>query len=199
MKLTLTQMVTLDGVMQGPGGPDEDTGGGFTQGGWVWPYFDEDFSGFVDENFRRADAFLLGRRTYEIFAAYWPKQSGDPVSEALNSLPKYVASTTLTGADWEGAQVIGGDLAAEVTALKEKPGRELQMHGSAGLARALFGHGLIDTVHLITVPVVLGAGERLFAAGTLPTAFRNADTRVTRTGVVIGTYEREGAPEYASL
>ncbi|MDI3385189.1 dihydrofolate reductase family protein [Streptomyces sp. B-S-A8] len=199
MRLTLTQMVTLDGVMQGPGSPDEDTSGGFTQGGWVWPYFDEDFSAFVDENFRRADAFLLGRRTYEIFAAYWPKQSGDPVSDALNSLPKYVASTTLAGADWEGAQVIGGDLAAEVTALKEQPGRELQMHGSAGLARSLFADGLIDTVHLIVLPVVLGAGKRLFAEGTLPTAFRNADTRVTRTGVVIGTYEREGAPEYASL
>ncbi|MFM9371494.1 dihydrofolate reductase family protein [Streptomyces sp. Da 82-17] len=199
MKLTLTQMLTLDGVMQGPGGPDEDTGGGFTQGGWVWPYFDNDFGRFMDDNFRRADAFLLGRHTYEIFAAYWPKVSGDPVSDALNSLPKHVASTTLTSTDWEGARIVEGDVAERVAALKEQPGRELQMHGSAGLARSLFGHGLIDTLHLITVPVVLGAGKRLFAEGALPTAFRQADTRVTGTGVVISTYEREGAPQYGSF
>ncbi|MDI3405294.1 dihydrofolate reductase family protein [Streptomyces cavernicola] len=196
MQLTLTQFVTLDGVMQGPGDPDEDTSGGFTQCGWLVPYFDADFRRFIDAGFGRADAFLLGRRTYEIFAAHWPKFSGDPVSDALNSLPKYVASTTLTSADWEGTRIIGENLVEEVKALKERPGRELQVHGSGNLAQTLFAHGLVDTLHLVTHPVVLGAGKRFFAAGGLPTAFRNAATSVTGTGVVISTYERAGSPEY---
>ncbi|NBE51808.1 dihydrofolate reductase family protein [Streptomyces boluensis] len=200
MKITLTQFVTLDGVMQAPGGPEEDTSGGFTQGGWAVPYDDEDFGHFIDEVFARADAYLFGRRTYDIFAGYWPKMSGDPVSDGFNSLPKYVASTTLTSADWQGTEIIGrDDLVKDVTALKERPGRELQMHGSCGLARSLFAHDLIDTVHLLTYPVVLGSGKRLFADGGLPTAFKNAATRTTASGVVISTYEREGRPEYGSF
>ncbi|MCF3124345.1 dihydrofolate reductase family protein [Streptomyces arenae] len=202
MKLTLTQFVTLDGVFQAPGGPDEDRSGGFEHGGWTVPYGDEDFGAFVEEAFGRVDAFLLGRGTYEIFAGYWPKKTdpADPVAARLNSLPKYVASTTLTEAGWPGTRIIGrDDLVKDVTALKEQPGRELQMHGSGNLARSLMAHGLIDTLHLLTFPVVLGTGKRLFEEGGLPTAFRLTQARTTSKGVVIATYDRAGRPEYGSF
>ncbi|GHC56797.1 dihydrofolate reductase family protein [Streptomyces flavofungini] len=201
MKLTLTQFLTLDGVIQAPGGPEEDTSGGFTHGGWSFPYGDEDFLRFVTEVFDRADAFLLGRRTYDIFASYWPRHTdpADPIASRLNALPKHVASTTLTAADWQGAQLIGReDLVKDVTALKEQPGRELQLHGSAGLAQSLLRHDLIDTLHLLTFPVALGTGKRLFADGGLPTAFRHTGARTTSKGVAIHTYERDGRPEYGS-
>ncbi|ATL31634.1 dihydrofolate reductase family protein [Streptomyces formicae] len=202
MKLTFTQFLTLDGVIQAPGGPEEDRDGGFEHGGWSAPYGDDDFGAFITEVFDRADAFLLGRGTYEIFAGYWPKMTDptDPVASRLNSLPKYVASTTLTAADWQGTRIIGrDDLVKDVTALKEQPGRELQTHGSAGLARSLMAHDLIDTLHLLTFPVVLGTGKRLFEEGGLPTAFRLAGSRTTSKGVVISTYERAGRPEYGSF
>ncbi|MGA4838796.1 dihydrofolate reductase family protein [Streptomyces sp. G45] len=201
MKLTLTQFVTLDGVVQAPGGPEEDPSGGFTHGGWSVPYGDEDFGRFMTEVFDRADAFLLGRRTYDVFAAYWPRVTDpeDPIATRLNGLPKYVASTTLTGADWQGTEVIGReDLVKDVTALKERPGRELQLHGSADLARSLLAHDLVDALHLLTFPVVLGSGGRLFAEGGLPTAFRHTGSRTTSKGVAINSYERAGRPEYGS-
>ncbi|QDQ14478.1 dihydrofolate reductase family protein [Streptomyces spectabilis] len=201
MKITLTQFQTLDGVIQAPGGPDEDTSDGFAHGGWSVPYGDEDFGAFVTEVFGRVDAFLLGRRTYEIFAGYWPKMTdpADPIASRLNALPKYVASRTLTRADWNGAEIIGrDDLVKDVTALKERPGRELQLHGSAGLAQSLLAHDLIDTLHLLTFPVALGTGRRLFAEGGLPTAFRHTGSRTTSKGVVINSYDREGRPEYGS-
>jgi dihydrofolate reductase len=201
MKLTLTQFQTLDGVIQAPGGPEEDTRDGFEHGGWSVPYGDEDFGSFVTGVFDQVDAFLLGRRTYEIFASYWPKMTdpADPVASRLNSLPKYVASTTLTSGDWENTHFFGReDLAKDVGLLKEKPGRELQMHGSAGLAQSLLEHDLIDTLHLLTFPVALGTGKRLFADGGLPTAFRLARSSTTSAGVVISTYERAGRPEYGS-
>ncbi|MEU7583780.1 dihydrofolate reductase family protein [Streptomyces sp. NPDC041068] len=201
MKLTLTQFLTLDGVFQGPGGPDEDRSAGFAYGGWSMPYNDEDFGAFINEVYDQVDAFLLGRGTYEIFAAYWPKMTdpADPVASRLNALPKYVASTTLTGSDWQGTRIIGrDDVVKDVTALKEQPGRELQMHGSGKLAGSLMAHDLIDTLHLVTYPVVLGAGKRFFAEGGLPSAFRLTRSRATSTGVVISTYERAGRPEYGS-
>ncbi|QEV21116.1 dihydrofolate reductase family protein [Streptomyces alboniger] len=201
MKITFTQFLTLDGVFQAPGGPDEDRSGGFEHGGWSVPYGDEDFGAFIDEVFEQADAFLLGRGTYEIFAGYWPAvtEPDNPVATKLNALPKYVASTTLTSADWRNTQIIGrDDLVKDVTALKESPGRELQMHGSGNLARSLMAHDLIDVLHLLTFPVALGTGKRLFAEGGLPTAFRLARSRTTSTGVVISTYERAGRPEYGS-
>ncbi|WP_329124968.1 dihydrofolate reductase family protein [Streptomyces sp. NBC_01465] len=202
MKITLTQFLTLDGVYQAPGGPEEDPSGGFTHGGWTFPYDDEDFGAFVTENFSRVDAFLLGRRTYEIFASFWPKMTdpADPVASRLNALPKYVASTTLTSADWEGTRIIGADdLVKDVTALKEQPGRELQIHGSGALAQSLMAHDLIDTLHLMTFPVVLGAGKRLFADYATPTAFRHTASRVTSKGVTISTYDLAGRPAYGSF
>ncbi|MHC0430655.1 dihydrofolate reductase family protein [Streptomyces sp. O3] len=201
MKITLTEFVTLDGVYQAPGGPDEDTSGGFEHGGWLFPYGDEGFDRFNRELYDQADGFLLGRRTYDIFASYWPKQTDpdDPIASRLNTLPKYVATTTLTGSDWHGTELIGrADLVKEVAALKERPGRELLIHGSGLLTRTLLAHDLIDTVHLLTFPVVLGSGKRLFAEGGLPTAFRLAGSRTTAAGTVISTYERAGRPTYGT-
>ncbi len=198
--LTITTFVSLDGVMQAPGGPNEDTSGGFDLGGWSVPYGDADFGQFMTEVFDRVGAFLLGRRTYEIFAGYWPKMTdpADPIASKLNALPKYVASTTLDKVDWAGTTVIGGDLVKEVTALKERTDGELQIHGSGNLAQSLMAHDLIDTINLLVFPVVLGKGRRLFGEGALPTAFRLAGTRTTAAGVAIHTYERAGRPEYGT-
>lgn len=199
-KLVLTSFVTLDGVHQAPGGPKEDTRDGFRQGGWTVPYWDDDFGRFVEGVFGRVGAFLLGRRTYEIFAAYWPKNTDpdDPVASKLNALPKYVASATLTDPAWAGTTVLGGDLAKEVTALKERTDGELQVHGSGALARSLLALDLVDTVHLLTFPVVLGAGRRLFAEGAVQTAFRHTGGQVTGAGVSIQSYDVKGRPEYGS-
>lgn len=199
-QLTITTFVTLDGVIQAPGGPNEDPSDGFDLGGWSVPYGDADFGQFMTEVFDRAGAFLLGRRTYEIFAGYWPKMTdpADPVASRLNSLPKYVASTTLDSADWAGTTIIGGDLVKEVAAIKERTDGELQIHGSGGLAQSLMAHDLIDTFHLLVFPVVLGKGRRLFADGAVPTAFRHAGARTTGAGVAIHTYELAGRPEYGT-
>jgi dihydrofolate reductase len=199
-KLVSTLFVTLDGVYQAPGGPREDTRDGFQQGGWSVPYGDEDFGRFVDDVFGRVDAFLLGRRTYQIFAAYWPKHTdpNDPVASKLNALPKYVASATLTDPDWAGTTVIGGTLAKEVTALKERTDGELQVHGSGALVRSLLALDLVDTLHLLTFPVVLGAGRRLFTEGAVPTAFRHVGGQVTGAGVSIQSYEFAGRPQYGT-
>ncbi|XUM03354.1 dihydrofolate reductase family protein [Streptomyces venezuelae ATCC 10712] len=198
--LSLTQFLTLDGVIQAPGGPDEDTGGGFEHGGWSVPFGDEDFGRRITEIFERPTAFLLGRRTYDIFAGYWPKRTDptDPVASKLNGLPKYVATTTLDSADWAGTTLLKGDVAHEVAALKERLDGEIQMHGSAGLARTLLDHDLIDTLHLHVFPVVLGTGRRLFTDGVRPTAFRLTDARTSSTGVALHTYERTGRPAYGS-
>ncbi|MFE7130462.1 dihydrofolate reductase family protein [Streptomyces sp. NPDC057638] len=200
--LTITTFVTLDGVMQAPGGPEEDTRGGFALGGWSVPYGDEDFGRFMGEVFDRAGAFLLGRRTYDIFAGYWPRHTDptDPIASRLNTLPKYVASRTLEQADWEGTTILGGDLATEVAALKDglEEG-ELQVHGSGRLAHALMAHDLIDTVRLLVFPVVLGTGLRLFADGAVPTAFHHREARMTGAGVAIHTYDLAGRPEFGTF
>ncbi|MFJ4682416.1 dihydrofolate reductase family protein [Streptomyces sp. NPDC088789] len=200
-KLTLTAFVSLDGVHQGPGGPQEDTRDGFTQGGWTVPYSDDESGRFVSDLFDRVGAFLLGRRTYDIFAAYWPRVTDpqDPIAGPLNRLPKYVPSTTLTDPAWARTTVLGGDLTEEVGALKNTTDGELQVHGSAVLAQSLLARGLVDTIHLLTFPVVLGAGRRLFAEGALPTAFRHEGGRITARGVSIQTYGRVGRPEYGEF
>ena len=201
MRLTLTEFVTLDGVYQGPGGPTEDESGGFRQGGWLVPFFDEELGQFMGRVFDDVDAFVLGRRTYEIFAGSWPKvvDPDDPVASRLNSLPKYVASRTLDRADWHNSTVLRGDVVTEVAALKDQPGRELQMHGSGALAQTLFDAGLIDVVRLIVFPVVLGSGKRLFAEGRTPSSFRLTGIMSTPTGVTVQTLKLAGPPEYGTV
>ncbi|MGA5321439.1 dihydrofolate reductase family protein [Streptomyces seoulensis] len=200
-KLVSTVFVSLDGVYQAPGGPEEDTSGGFGQGGWTFPYADDDFGGFVGESFGRAGAFLLGRHTYDIFAGYWPKVTdpGNPVAAKLNALPKYVVSATVENPGWAGTTVLSGDLAKEVRALKERTEGEVQIHGSGALVRSLVNLGLIDTLHLLTFPVVLGEGRRLFVEGAVPTRFRHAGGTVTGKGVSIQSYDLDGRPEYGSF
>jgi dihydrofolate reductase len=201
MRLTLTMFVTLDGVVQAPGGPNEDRSGGFEHGGWLVPYADDDMAQAMTGFFVEADAFLLGRRTYEIFAASWPKVTDpdDPIASRLNSLPKYVASRTLTDVSWEGSKLLKGDLATEVAELKRKPGRELQVHGSGGLVQTLMQHDLIDEYRLLTYPVVLGEGKRLFGDGAKPAALNWIDHKTTSTGVSIDVYTPAGEPTYGSF
>ena len=199
--LTVFTNLTLDGVMQAPGGPDEDRTGGFEHGGWSFPYGDEDFGVAMTGFFTHADAFLLGRTTYEIFAGYWPgvTDAGDPIAGKLNALPKYVASTTLSSVDWEHSSLIKGDVAAEVARLKEQPGDELQVHGSGGLAQTLIEHDLIDEYRLLTFPVHLGSGKKLFRDGARAAAMRLVSSSVTSAGVVIATYQPDGPAKYGSF
>lgn len=193
-RLTVTSFVSLDGVMQAPGGPAEDTSGGFAHGGWGMPLFDEACGAAIVEIFGRAGAFLLGRGTWQIFAGHWPRVTdpADPVAGALNRLPKYVASRTLQRADWAGS-VIVRDVPADVARLKGQVPGELQVHGSPGLLQALLATELVDELHLFTFPVVLGRGKRLFEGGAAPAAFALAATRHGEKGVVISTYRRAGA------
>jgi len=201
MRLTATTFVTIDGVMQSPGAPQEDPRNGFDLGGWLPPYFDDETGQYMNEVFDQADAFLLGRFTYEAMAGYWPNVT-DPairVGVALNNLRKHVVTTTLTDLTWNNSVPVTGDIAKQVTELKQQPGRELQIHGSGGLARYLMGHGLIDAYRLITFPVILGRGQRLFADGAPPAAFRLTDTRATSSGVVMHGYEAMGEPAFGSV
>ena len=201
MRLTLTTFITLDGVVQAPGGPDEDTSGAFTHGGWVVPYLDDDMGQAMNAFFAEAEAFLLGRRTYEIFAASWPTMAdpNDPVATSLNTLPKHVASRTLREVSWEGSTLLVGDLVTEVAELKRRPGRELQIHGSGGMAQTLIRHGLIDEYRLLTYPVVLGTGKRLFGEGAKPSALEHVDHRSTSTGGSIDVYTTAGEPTYGAV
>jgi dihydrofolate reductase len=190
MQLTLTTFLSLDGVMQGPGGPTEDPSGGFKQGGWMVPYADEAMGRFVTDWFAAADAFLLGRTTYEIMAAYWPQVTDDDeVAGRLNSLPKHVASRTLDKVTWNNSTLIKGDLVAEIMQLKAKAGQELQIHGSGKLAQTLIRHGLIDEYRLWFHPVVLGSGKRLFPEGQPAVRLKLIETKVTGVGVVIHVYQ----------
>jgi dihydrofolate reductase len=185
MKLTLHEYLTLDGVMQGPGGPDEDTSDGFDRGGWQAPFTaDEDFGRIVGGWFDRVDEFLLGRSTYEMMHGFWSTVTDpeDLVAAKLNGLPKHVVSTTLTDPAWENTSVISADVVESVRALKERPGHELQLHGSWQLARTLHDAGLIDEYRLLAFPIVIGAGKRLFDADTAPSGFTLIDSTVTSTG-----------------
>ncbi len=199
MRLTLHMFLTIDGVLQAPGGPEEDQEGGFTHGGWSFPYGDQDFGVAMSGWFAHASAFLLGRRTYEIFASHWPKvtDSADPIASKLNTLPKYVASRTLTSAEWQNSTVIS-DVVAEVGRLKEQPGGELQTHGSGRLAQTLIEYDLIDEYRLLTFPVHLGSGRKLFRDGARPAALRLLSSSTTSTGVVIATYVPDGPARYGS-
>jgi dihydrofolate reductase len=186
MKLTLHTFLSLDGVMQGPGGPDEDASGGFDRGGWVVPHIDEDFGRIVDSWFSRAEAVLLGRTTYQMMQPYW-EQVTDPdnlVAAALNNLPKYLVSGTVTEPTWQHTTVLAGDVVQAVAGLKARPGGELQVHGSCRLARTLHDAGLVDEYRLILFPVALGKGKRLFDDGAVPSAFELADSTTTSAGAV---------------
>jgi dihydrofolate reductase len=192
MKLTATMMVSVDGVYQGPGGPDEDRRGGFERGGWVAPHSDEETVPFLTSMFERADALLLGRRTWEIFVGYWPHHdTGDPVSHGINVLPKYVASTTLKDPGWN-THVIKGDVEAAVRELKARPGRELQVHGSGQLFRWLLERDLVDELNLRIAPVVVGEGLRLFPEHGQTHALALVESRSTPSGVTLQTYRPDG-------
>jgi dihydrofolate reductase len=202
MRLTLHTFLTIDGVLQAPGGPEEDPSNGFEHGGWSVPFGDEDFGNAMEGWFQQAEAFLLGRTTYEIFASYWPHVQGTdqdgPIADKLNGLPKYVASKTLDRVDWQNSQLVSGDVADAVRKLKEQPGDELQVHGSGALATYLIDHGLVDEYRLLTFPVHLGTGKRLFAEGVRPGALRLLSSSTTSTGVIIATYAAAGAPSYGT-
>ncbi|MEU5882209.1 dihydrofolate reductase family protein [Spirillospora sp. NPDC047279] len=199
MKVTLATFLSMDGVMQGPGTPTEDTSGGFPHGGWQFPYADEGLQTHTTTWFAEADAFLLGRRTYEIFAAYWPTVTdpGNPVASSLNARPKYVVSTTLQTAAWDNTTVLRS--LEEVAELASRPGRELQIHGSGALAQSLLDAGLIDELRLWTYPVVLGTGKRLFEPGRTPTAMDLIESTTTSSGCVLSVYRPTGKPTYGDF
>jgi dihydrofolate reductase len=194
MRLTLHAFLTLDGVVQAPGGPDEDPDGGFPYGGWSFRYGDQDVGAAMVGWFAQASAFLLGRTTYQIFRGYWPRVTDpdNPIAGPLNALPKYVASTTLASVDWPGSVLLGGDVEAEVAKLKDQPGNELQVHGSGGLAQTLIDHDLIDEYRLLVYPVHLGSGKKLFRDGAKAGALRLTQAATTGSGVIIATYQPAG-------
>ncbi|HEY2259312.1 MAG TPA: dihydrofolate reductase family protein [Solirubrobacteraceae bacterium] len=200
-KLVVTTFVTVDGVMQSPGAPEEDPSNGFELGGWLVPFADEDMGRQMVEWFSHAEDFLLGARTYEIFAAYWPHAptEQDPIAKALNTLPRHVASRTLGHVDWEGTHLIEGDVAEGVAALKDRDGGELQVHGSGGLIQTLLEHDLVDELRLMIFPLVLGSGKRLFADGTVPAGLRLSSSSATGAGVLIATYDRAGEVATGSM
>ncbi|MGA8460830.1 MAG: dihydrofolate reductase family protein [Streptosporangiaceae bacterium] len=200
MRLTVTTFLSLDGVYQSPGAPDED-GTGYEYGGWTAPYGDENSGKFITSNFANADAFLLGRKTYEIFAAYWPRVTDPdhPIAAPLNSLPKYVVTSTLASLDWNNSTPVTGDLADEVGKLKARPGNELQVHGSGQLVQALITHGLVDELRLMIFPVILGTGKQLFPREPVAAAMRVADSQTTGTGVMLLTLRPDGPARFGSL
>ena len=199
MKLTTSTPVSVDGVMQANGGRDEKLDPGMERGGWARPLFDDEAMTFVQQVYQRADTFLFGRRTYELFAGYWGvrKDMEDPIVGALNTRPKYVASTTLTDPQWADTTVLSGDLAATIRELKGKAGGELQVHGSGALFRWLLDNDLVDEMNLLIVPVVLGQGARLFPDAGPDIALDLLDSRTDSKGVTIQVYRPAGRPRYA--
>lgn len=200
MKLTLTEFVSLDGVSQGPGSPEEDTSGGFTRGGWFVPYLDQAFIRQAAEWLGQADALLLGRRTYDAFARDWPQitDPNDPFTALMNSLPKYVASRTLTAGSWSPTTVLSAGVEARVAELKQQPGRELQIHGSARLAQSLMAADLIDEYRLVVAPVIVGLGRRLFPDRGPSAGLRLVSSQSTPGGLTLQIYERAGHATYAT-
>ena len=204
MELTTTTHVSLDGVMQGLGGQGEDRRGGFERGGWALPLFDNEAATFTDQVYQRADAFLFGRKTYDIFAGSWgtgswgANQGNNPISVALNTKPKYVTSTTLSDPQWADTTVLSGDVAAAIGELKAKPGGELQVHGSGALIRWLLENDLVDEINLLNYPVVVGQGRRLFPDTGPDIALDLIDSRAFPNGITLQVYRPAGRPEYAA-
>ncbi|MET3934019.1 dihydrofolate reductase family protein [Arthrobacter sp. OAP107] len=201
MRLTTTTNVSVDGVMQGLGGPDEDRRGGFERGGWAIPLIDAEAGDYLNQVYGGAEAFLFGRRTYEIFAGYWgvmPNPETNPIAAALNNRPKYVVSTSLTDPQWVGTTVLRGDVVTAIAELKAKRDGELLVPGSGALVRSLLANGLVDRLDLVTYPVVVGQGTRLFPDSGPDMALELVSSRTTSRGITIQTYRPLGRPEYAT-
>jgi dihydrofolate reductase len=200
MRLITNTQVSVDGVMQANGGRNEKLDPGMDRGGWARPLFDEESLAFVNDAYGQADAFLFGRRTYELFAGYWGVQgSSNPIAAALNERPKYVASNTLSGAEWDGTTVLSGDdLATAVAELKANPGGELQVHGSGRLVRWLLDNELVDELILLVCPVIVGMGEHLFADSGPDRALELVESRAFPKGITLQVYRPAGRPEYAT-
>jgi dihydrofolate reductase len=197
-KLIVNTFTTLDGIMQAPGMPGEDPEGGFNHGGWQVPYFDEESGQVMSEGMAAFDALLLGRKTYEIFAGYWPyTPSDDPIAKMLNEAPKYVASRTLDTLTWQNSTLLKGDIADEVARLKESY-NEIHTSGSGNLVQSLMRQSLVDQYNLWVYPVLLGSGKRLFGDGTVPTALRLVESRTFGNGAVMLSYVPTGKPEYGT-
>ena len=200
-KLVVTTFVSVDGVMQSPGAPDEDPSGGFALGGWLVPYVEASTAAFAVEWIQQAGGILLGRTSYEILGAHWPHVTdpNDVMARQLNTLPKYVVSTTLTEPTWGPATIIAGDLDTEIARLKDEGDGELQVHGSRRLARALIGGGLVDEIRLWVFPVLVGSGERLFGDGLQPGGLRLVESKTSASGVVVTTYQPAGPLTFGSF
>jgi dihydrofolate reductase len=196
-KIIVLSFVSLDGVMQAPGGPTEDTSGNFTYGGWTVPYFDDFLGNIMTEQMSHPFDLLLGRKTFEIFASYWPDHPEE--GAGINNATKYVASNTLTSHDWKTTVILHGDVAGEIQKLKEQDGPELQVHGSADFIQTLLENDLVDEFWLKIFPVTLGAGKRLFAKGTLPAAYTVVDSQTSPSGVMMATLKRAGEVKTGSF
>jgi len=200
-KIVVNAFLTLDGVVQSPGGPDEDPESGFAHGGWQAPYTGGEFGRLVVEGVRDADGFLLGRKTYDIFAGFWPKvdDPNNPIATALNSRPKYVMSRSLERVTWNNSSLIKGDVVAELQKRRQQPGRTLQTWGSTDALQTLLTNDLIDEYRLFIFPVVLGTGKRLFRTGTVPVALKQLQSVTSDNGVTYHRFERSGKPEYGTM
>ncbi len=197
-KIIVLSMITLDGVMQAPGGPTEDTSGDFEYGGWTVPYVDDFLGQVMSEQMGRPFDLLLGRRTYEIFASYWPHQT-NPVASAFNKATKYVASTTATKYDWEKTVILKDNVGDQIKKLKEEDGPELQVHGSGNFIQTLLQNDLVDEFWLKIFPITLGQGKRLFDTGTIPAAFTLIESKISPSGVIIASFKRAGEVETGSF
>jgi len=196
-KIIVLTFLSLDGVMQGPGGPTEDTSGNFTYGGWTVPYFDEFLGNIMGEQMGQPFDLLLGRKTFEIFASYWPQHVEE--GPEINNATKYVASNTLTSHEWEKSVFLSGNVADEIKKLKAQDGLDLQVHGSAELIQTLLEHDLVDEFWLKIFPVTLGTGKRMFDQGTIPAAFALVDSKTSPSGVIIATLKRAGEVKTGSF
>jgi dihydrofolate reductase len=198
-KIVVLSFVSLDGVMQAPGGPEEDTSGGFQYGGWTFPYFDEFSGNIMGEQMGVPFDLLLGRKTYDIFAAYWPKQTGDIPAGVFNKATKYVVSGSSPKLDWENSVLIEGDVASKLKELKQQDGPMLQVHGSGNMIQTLLKNDLVDELWLKIFPVTLGKGKRLFAEGTMPAAFELMESKTSPSGVIFANYKRSGEVKTGSF
>ena len=198
-EIIVCTFLTLDGVMQAPGGPDEDTESGFEHGGWQKPVDDDEVGAAIAGWYEPADAMLLGRKTYEIFASYWPTADpGNPFTDRMNSMHKYVASRTLTSVEWQNSTLLEGDIVDAVRELKASDGGNINVVGSGDLAQTLMRHGLVDEYRLTIHPVIIGTGKRLFADGAIPAALEPVSVSTTKGGTIVGAYRPSGKPSYDS-